>query len=248
MVEETTSNRTNREFNIDIQEGDVPGYTIQRKFGFNAGVGTTVQDIWSHGGTKINATVEGNIDITSSVSTDEPAGIGLRSVRIIGFDKDFNKQREDILTNGFTPVTSVNKYIRIYRMIGLTAGSSGVNQGEIRAFLGGNVEAVIPPGLNQTQMTQFTIPANSVGYLQEFEIRSESDSAIIQLVTQEPGGLALVRKQIAASSSSTVGRFDSSIKLPEKTDVKFTARTPSGAANNQIEAEYAIKIIKYQQL
>lgn len=139
------------------------------KFGANYDVdtGATGEDIWTAGGIWVPPTAACIHAITSLDANDTSAGTGMRTILVKGLDAIGYPQEEIVIMAGVADVNTTKTYLRIYRMIGLTAGSGGKNAGVISATAasGGTVTAEIPVGDSQTQMAVFTVPKGVRGLL-----------------------------------------------------------------------------------
>ncbi len=153
---------------LDIARGAITGLSKVNKFGRNNDIdtGTTPEDIWSHGGEWVAPTAARVHTITSDDSADTSGGTGLRTINITGLNSDWEEINENVTLNGTTGVGTANAYVRIYRMYGLTAGSTGTNEGDIiaTAAVDGTVTAEIPAGKGQTLMALYTVPAGKTAY------------------------------------------------------------------------------------
>lgn len=151
---------------------DMVEYRTLNKFGYNADVDTATdpEDIWSGGGVWVPPTQARIHAIVSSDAADAAAGTGLRTIRVFGLDTDGNEIQEDITLNGVTPVNTVNSYIIIQRMYGLTAGSGEVNAGTITATAAtdSTITAEIPIGKSQTQMAIYCVPTGWTLFVSDY--------------------------------------------------------------------------------
>jgi len=97
------------------------------------------------------------------------SGTGAATIQIFGLDSDWASQTETVVLNGTTVVDLAKTYIRINRMVVLTAGSSGGAEGTLTCRIdgAGTTAAVINNGNNQTLMAIYTIPAGRTGYFMQ---------------------------------------------------------------------------------
>jgi len=156
-------------FALDVSLGKIPGTAQVFKFGkttdADSGVPTDVWDganpttgqpIW------IRPTAARTHDIVSTSAADAAAGTGVRTIAVFGLtDWDTAETSEIITLNGLTNVPTVSSYVIIHRMAGLTAGSGGVNAGDISATaqVDGTLTALMLTGEGQTQMAILGIPS-----------------------------------------------------------------------------------------
>jgi hypothetical protein len=142
------------------------------KFGHNTDIDTasTPETIWGGGGdyTGQNTSVATTIDVISDSTDDDGGGIGALTVLVQGLDANYDRIEETITMNGTSAVTSSGSFLRAFRVIVKTAGSSGHNVGEITIYENGasaNVFAVMPVTTNQTLICAYTIPNGFTGCL-----------------------------------------------------------------------------------
>lgn len=169
------------DFMLEVAKGNVPGHSHINKFGHNAAVAITGEDVWAGGGTynfyptsAVACTI-----VSDSVNDDgSPVGTGARTVEVYGLDSNWDLQQETVTIDGTTSVNLANSYIRLYRAEVLTAGSVGTNDGNITIAGGGNTGAYIAAGDGQTQQAIYTIPNGKTGYfIKGYVAISDDDKA-----------------------------------------------------------------------
>jgi hypothetical protein len=136
------------------------------QFGYNDDV-DAAETIWSGDGAFPWADV-GTNETTTIKSTDvkdDAAGVGLRTVSVIGLVNQTEADAttgqittETVSMDGTTAVTMANKFSFIYRIVGLTAGSETDNAGDITAYHGSDDIAVMQAAENRTEMAVMVIP------------------------------------------------------------------------------------------
>lgn len=118
-------------------------------------------DVW-RGGTlypfKTTATL---MEAVSSSVNDAPAGTGALTILVQGLDSNYNEVSETVVMNGTTAVALVNTFIAINTCFVLTAGTGGVNAGDIsiRDAGGGTVRQIIQAGYSISRSSVYTVPA-----------------------------------------------------------------------------------------
>ncbi len=165
---------------IAVNEGLQEGVAPFSKFGRNSDVdtGSAPEDIWHGGGDYTGfPDVSETLEIYSTSANDTAGGTGARTVTISNLlDDDFNQMPDVTVTlNGTTPVSlGVQTYRRSSRVFVETAGTAGENQGDIilrHTTTTTNIFAVMPSGLNQTQILAYTVPAGKTLYIPHFSIK-----------------------------------------------------------------------------
>jgi hypothetical protein len=191
--------------------GLAPGYAYIEKVGFNPDVdaASAPEDVWNGGGLYTGfPSVSETLELFSSSAADTAAGTGARTVRLVGLDADGRAQFENVTLNGTTPVVTLNTWSRVNRAYVLGAGSGGANVGGItirHSSTTANVFAVLPPGRNQTQVANYTIPAGFRGLVTHLRVavsnqQSTAQEAEVQLLVRESGGVFRVRRPLIVST------------------------------------------------
>jgi hypothetical protein len=172
-------------FGLAIRRGEIPDAFSVQKFGENETAGASEEMIWSDSGaytwmTKPQAVKVASVGASAGNDDGNPVGTGARTLRIYGLDANYDLQDELITLNGTTAVTSANTYIRIFRAIVESVGSTGSNEGAIDVYDNGgsNEVAHIPIGYNQTMQAEYTIPADYTGYLTRYYASSATNQTI----------------------------------------------------------------------
>ena len=154
-------------FVVEVAKGNVPGHSIVNKFGHSA-TAVAGDDIWSGGGVYgFYPTVAQSLEVLSTSTEDDmTTGDGTWTICVYGLDGNFDLQQEEIELNGQGVVVIPGTWLRIYRIICLTGGATGTNEGTItvRIAAAGATAGVVAAGDGQTQMAIYTIPNNRTGY------------------------------------------------------------------------------------
>lgn len=227
-----------------VARGEVTGWKFERKFAF-ANVGTTEQPIWEGGGTYEFVDTPEDVNIVSDDINDTIAGTGAQKVKVIGLNNGVITT-EIIDLNGTTPVTLVNQYDFIHRMLVVQAGSvapvisaiagsqgaagtittTGVTSSAVRAVIvgktGGSLQGMIrvPTG-EEWQIHDVTVTA---GKGQEVSIFS---------YIRVPGSNVFIT--IAEGQLLQTGTIIPAHRvLPAGTDLIFTGMTSAGTVQTSI--------------
>lgn len=147
-----------------IAFGEISGKTIVNQFGYNNDIDTAaIEVIAAQGGTFTIMTSAATLDCASDSGNDKVLGTGARTISIEGIDGSGNIQTEIVALNGSTPVTTLNTWLGINKIFILSAGNSGVNDGNITVFetAGTTTQGYIPAGASITQQCIYHIPTGA---------------------------------------------------------------------------------------
>lgn len=149
---------------LESMTGQIHANSGNVKFGVNAGVGTTEEDIWEFGGLYNWQTTADRLVVSSTSDEDKPLGTGLYSVHIFGLDENWEQVSEVVTLDGTTPVFTVNNYIRINRAHAEQAASRDGQVGSvvISSDASGDIVAYFTPENNQTLQACYTVPKGKV--------------------------------------------------------------------------------------
>lgn len=131
----------NRDYNLEVRRGNVPGVSVFNVIGHKYALDTTEVVIAELDSTDdidqsaLHAT-PATVTISSSSANDTSAGSGVRTVHIFGLGSDGLVQFENVTMNGQTAVTTSNTWKNVNGMIALTWGGTTWNEGTIYAGTG----------------------------------------------------------------------------------------------------------------
>ena len=220
----------------DIAELNVPDHFPFNKFGHNDAVAATLETIWSAGGLYPYMTVADQLEILSSNDEDGGAGTdtGALTMDIFGVDSSYNEISETITLNGSTVVTSVKSYLRIYRAIVRTAGSTGWNIGTItiRDQDTDITRATVEPLKNQTLMAVFTIPSGYTGFITTWyggTILAKDTE--LELYVRPFGEVLQVKRNMHIFRNSFRDEIDFPERVTEKSDIEIRGLASGGGGD-----------------
>lgn len=169
------SNIINTNFLLEVAEGNVAGIASENKYGrAPSGVQTSVTDVWDRADAAttqqiwVAPTTARIHDIVSDSASDAAAGVGARTIRVVGLTGWGTAEvREDIALNGTTSVPTVNAYVIIHHLEILTKGATSVNVGTVTATAqtDGTITAAILSGNGQTHMAIYGIPSTQTAFV-----------------------------------------------------------------------------------
>lgn len=222
-------------FNTGIGSGTGQQDYIE-KFGANLSVGADLETIWEVGGIYEYLTTASVVSAVSDEAGDTaPSGTGARTIELQGLDANYNTITEIISTGGTGGGTSsTQQFLRIYRALVKTAGSTGTNEGDILVKAGSTTvisigthgAGVNKEGFGQSQTSVYTIPAGKTGYLTQWSVGSSVYNSGIQaylLVSEPEDGKVLRTKDIMFLNNYSIKDYKVPLRVPEKTDIEVRA-------------------------
>jgi hypothetical protein len=118
-------------------------------------------DVWEGAGLYPFQAASSILEILSASANDTAAGTGARTVTIQGLDNSFNPITEVVTMNGTTPVATVNSFRRVNFVNVTTAGTGGVNAGDLTLRLtgAGATQAIVRALYGFAKQAIYTVPA-----------------------------------------------------------------------------------------
>lgn len=217
---------------LEIARGNVLGASAMLKFGRADGIDSAnAEDIWDWGGKYNFPTAACQITIESSSSADSAAGTGARTLQIYGLDTNFVDMNETLTLAGRDIVTSVNSYMRLFRMVVRSAGTGEEANGDIVATHTGTTSAIaqVSQGFNQTLMAVYTVPASRTGYMVNWTAGidragiNQNRSGDAKLMFRPPGEVFQTKDTAGIFNNYRDRDFKVPLKATEKTDIKVNA-------------------------
>jgi hypothetical protein len=192
--------------------------------------------------------------ISSSSTDDDAAGTGARTVLINGLNANYDPVAEIVALDGQTAVNTTNSYIRVNKMVVLTAGTGGTSVGSIYAGTG-NVNSGVPDVVvnqtgvlaNETESSFYTVPAGYTAFINAWTMSSGNTTADewtrFTLRIRPFGGVFGIKAQYHIAGS---GIYECMavypLPVPEKADIDVLAATSDGTAS--VSSQLQIVLIK----
>lgn len=228
----------------NAKHGDISKTRFDRPCQRTATVQNVVVDLWDGPtGLYVPPAAPIQMQIVSASANDAAAGTGVQTILIHYLDHNYNAQSTTVTLNGITPVTTgPTDILRVNDMHAMTVGSGGVAAGAIslQAVGGAVTYGYLSAGENRARHPIFTVPADKVGYIIQWQGSSGSAAgthyANINLrATTHDGvllpGVFIQQDGIAGQNMAVEVHFDVPVVLPAKTDIKLSAVSDSGTAN-----------------
>jgi len=241
------------DFFSEVRKGSVNGHSVHAISGHNETVGGTYETIWEESsGTGVPApTTAKQLTFSSSSANDTSAGTGLRTLLHTYLDGSYVLQTETITMNGQTAVNTVaTDVFRTINLVGLTAGSLGVNDGTI--YVGEGVVTAGKPasvyglialdadgvGNNYSLHGFYTVPDGKTAYLQGVlqSVQGNKDVETKMMIKTETG-LVLNLGQITDIGGAHQFGVKATAAFTEHTDLWFESFVASGSADVSLFVE-----------
>lgn len=242
--------KTPNDFYTEVRKGNVSGHSVVAIVARNSAVGTSFETLWGEGGMYSFPSSASQMTVSSADADDTSAGTGLRTLLLTYLDASYIEQTEVITMNGQTAVNTVaTDILRIQSMVGLTAGSSGSNEGLVYIGTGtvttgkpANVFGIISMngtgGDNFSMHGFYTIPDGKTGFLLSVlqSIDGNKDATTKIMIKQETG-LLINSGQITDTGGANQFIVSATPGYIAHTDISFDSRLTSGSAELNIFAE-----------
>jgi hypothetical protein len=226
------------EFFHAIGLGEVEGHEAVYVSGYNPAVGTTKEIV-----SPISAVIPfpfpsaaTTLDVVSD-SAEDGAGTqtGALSVYIKGLVAGYVEDEETITTNGTTPVTTVNEYLRINEARIILSGSVGTNVGIIDIKDGANIISRISvsagQGEGRAQMGVYTVKAGYQMLLcRVFGSTVGGNNAHLHTAIREFSKSWVTERHFTLKDTPFSANWTYGLLIPEKTDILLLSHATGGGA------------------
>ena len=233
-----------------IAKKEIHKHDVVHKFGNSESIGAAGQTLWT--GTNSYYTYLGScqqLRVTSTNSVDGAGTTGAQVVTLFGLDEDFNEQQEVIELNGITPVTTVNCYCRMNRIVVNSAGPLGWNAGEIwatdlnTAYANSGEPtfklAHVHTGNNQTLMCLWTVPADKLALIPDIQVSGNKNKGVDwELVARPFGEVFQVKLHHHLFQQAYQFHYKVPIRFEAKTDLEMRVR--SDASNTEVSGQFCV--------
>lgn len=250
----------NRDFFLEVEQGNVTGWSHVRKFGKIYGLTTSLTPI-SIGDTYQTPTSAQSLEIVSSSANDTSAGSGAQTVTVTGLDANFAEQSVTVSMNGTTPVAITGTWMRVYRIRVTTSGtyasataSSHAGTITVRNSGAGVTWGILYVdsgfGVGQSLIGAYTVPAGYTAYVYMNFVSVESAKIVSGyfFVRDNADDVTTPYSPIRAQASyefvGGVNFIDSDMPIgvySAKTDIGWMAKTASGTANVSVAFDIYLK-------
>lgn len=232
-----------RDWLIDVAQGNIAGHSLVHKFGRNAAIASSTEEgilqisgsqfVFRESASTFRIAAGGNV-------ADTAAGAGAREVTIQGIDSNLNEITEAIATAGASAsLATTASFWRVHRVWVSDPGTyGGNNTGDVilEDSAGAASHIMLGAGEGQSQYAAYTIPAGKTGYLLSHwgSVGANKDDVVLKLWTRKnfniitPGTAGISAKRLKLNFDGATGfipytPLSPDLTLPELTDVWVTA-------------------------
>jgi len=246
--------RRSEDFALQTARGQVPGHKAFCQFGINTAVGTSNETVWIGSNTYTFPAAASVLKVSSSSASDTAASTGAQTVLIEGLNAAHEAVSETVSLNGQTAVNTTNSYLRVNKMIVLTAGSGGTSVGNIYAGTGDVTDGVPAVVVNQTGVLAnetesgfYTVPAGYTAFINMWTMSSGNTTADewtrFTLRIRPFGGVFGIKAQYHIAASGIYEcKAAYPLPIPEKADLEILAATSDGSAS--VSTQLQITLVK----
>lgn len=251
---DTALDVSGKPYQLSVAQGEVAGTETLYKFGYNSEIQTTEETIWDQGGNITWLSAATTVHVNSTVATDTTTGTGVRKIRVIGLDANYNDLSEDFDMNGRTQVQGEKEFYRIFRAFALESGSDEVTSGSIYVANSSGLNGdFVPTGTilakfnsdGQTQMAVYTVAAGKTFYMDRLSFTagvSQANRYVTIKFRVRYFGTSTWRTQFihALQSNLHATEFDYPRSFPERTDIECRAVADQSTSNGyEVSASFA---------
>lgn len=244
-------------FELQVARGQIRGHQIRHIFGYNPDIDANVEEtIWTAGGLYTHITTPTIMTVSSTSTSDTSAGVGARTISILGINSTGNEVSETVTLNGQTPVNTIHTYVAIQSVLVTTVGSTQRNVGNISIGTGivtGGVPAVIYGHMLATEngslMGHYTIPLEFTGYLISGSVSCGATQAakniVARLKYRDPQGVSHTSAIVTFSEGKIDFNFDYPIRLQSGSSISATATSTTD--NERVSSYFQLLLVKNQE-
>lgn len=235
---------------VALQRGLVPGHSMVNKFGRNPDIDTATapEDVWDGGGvyTGFPTGAPEEFQVFSSSASDT----GTVTFTYLPTSTSLEYLAGTAVLNGTTPVNTGITGYRMHTAQYASGSSTAFNLGTItirHKTTTANVFCQMPIGRSQTNVSGYTVPMGSTGYIPRFFCRvigATAGTVDGALWVRAPGGSPRLRRPFSAAQQDHFGEhLEGALVILPGSDV--IVRITAASANNlDVVAGYDLILMK----
>jgi len=226
-----------------IARGTVEWMSYINKFGSNSVASSTESLVWDKWTVYNFPTSASILDIQSTLASDTMTTWDWAwTILVQGLDWDYNEVSETLELDWTNTINTTNSYLRVFRMVILTAWADEKANWVITADIAWDTKAQIIDWNNQTLMTTYTIPAWKTWYLLQWKASTGQWKAVTFKFKARPLGWVFNLKHTFDIYETNYGyQYPMPLQLPAKTDIMVTAQVATWTAS--VSAVFDIVLI-----
>jgi hypothetical protein len=191
-----------------------------------------------------------SLEMVSSSTSDDAAGTGARTIRVVYIDTLYQLQESSAIElDGTTAVGLPFRALDILWAEVVTAGSLGVSAGTITFRINGGVDIEsIPIGRTKSQAGRFMVPDGWTAYIIDWSATAIAQSASVVLRAQSETKDKTISSVYVEHANSYLASGQSLeqapwVKVPERGKIKVSALV--GATSNAIvDTKFTVLLLK----
>lgn len=213
---------------IAIHRGAPWGFAPRRVFAAAPSVGTSYADVWEAEGDLQYPVIIGTVSVASTSALDAAASSGARTVEVEGLGAGYVPLSEVVALDGTTPVVTVGQFLRVNGFKVQTAGAGGAAVGTLTATILGDVQSVIPPGIQNVALgSHYTVPAGKTAYVVGAKYSSDDGTTRFMLMIRPLGGVFQALEVFQVGTTPAEAPYIVPVQVAEKSDIKVICRRPT---------------------
>jgi hypothetical protein len=248
----TKWNKT-EEFYLQVARGQIRNHHIVHIFGYNPDVDSNTEEtVWTAGGLYSHVASPVIMTVSSSSASDTSAGVGARTVYILGINSTGGEVSEIVTLNGQTAVNTTHTYTEIQSCQVMSVGSTGHNVGNISIGTG-TISSGVPANIyghilateNKSLIGHYTVPSGYTGYLISGSMSSGTESGnayVTGRLKVRTNGITYTSAIVTFNNGQT--RFDFTYPVAISADSCIQATAETTANNEQISCYFQLLLIK----
>jgi hypothetical protein len=243
-------------FELQVARGQIRNHSLVHIFGYNPDIDSAAEEtVWTAGGLYQHLDTPSIMKVSSSSASDTSAGIGARSIYIVGINSTGGEVSETVVLNGQTPVNTTHTYSSIQTSSVVSVGSATHNEGNISIGTG-TVTGGVPANIyghilateNKSLIGHYTIPAGYTGYLISGGMSSGTEGGtayIIGRLKVRQNNIVYTSALVTFSNGQVNFDFKYPITIPQGACIQATAK--STANNESVSCNFEIVLIKNEE-
>jgi len=224
-------NRT-RPFNYMMAEGRLEGITPFRRFGRNNDIPATYETIWCNSSLYVYMSSANRLLISSSSAQDDVGGTGTLTLQLKGLDANYDLLTETITMKGAVPVQTAGSFLRLFTAKSITAGTAGINVGNITITDSTGVITVgyLEAGEGKTHNAFWTVPNGKTAIILDIGVGEMAQKKSDFGLFVRPFGKSWHIAKLQIVKNQTLNELlDVPLKFDEKTDIEIRAKAADGS-------------------